>query len=381
MIYLLVNNDYHLFDARSHARHLMDHGRSSILVEVPHALSETNRASCFSSHISLPSPLRGRSWLSAWPRYFLAAHEVVRLIEPHADDVLFMYTEFELLNQMIALRFKRAGARVYLIEDGGVGTYIPLSLPGGETLSIKEWVVAVMSRCLPGLSRTRFHKLNGVVFPWLPDSELDGVCLYRPLRIVRQLPVHVLHRARVEKVNRKSGRVVFLNECMYDNYQDEAQYLAGLLQLLGLLIQGFDEVLFKFHPRETLAWRERIGIFLGERMPMVKFVHNDRAMESLVEEFRPEVIASYFSTVLLNLEGSSIEPMFLYHLLPELSSQKVFSQLTSLLTQWQYRFVGPDIPARSGYSSGLGQMRGCSSMTLADLVFDAELTSCSVQPR
>lgn len=381
MIYLLVNNDYHLFDARSHARNLTAHGQPSILVEVPHALSETNRSSCFSGQISLPSPLRGRSWLSAWPRYFMAAHEVAHLIEPHADDVLFMYTEFELLNQMVALRFKRAGARVYLIEDGGVGTYIPLSLPGGETLSVKEWVVALMSRCLPGLSRTRFHKLNGVVFPWLPDSELDGVCLYRPLRIVRQLPVHVLHRARAVKVNRKSGRVVFLNECMYDNYQNEAQYLAGLLQLLSLLIQGFDEVLFKFHPRETLAWRERIRIFLGERMPTVKFVDNDRAMESLVEEFRPEVIASYFSTVLLNLEGSSIEPMFLYHLLPELSSQKVFSQLTSLLTQWQYRFVGPDIPARSGYSSGLGPMLECSSMTLAVLVFDAKLTSCSVQPR
>lgn len=381
MIYLLVNNDYHFFDARSHAKYLKAHGLPSILVEVPHALSETDRASGFSGQISLPSPLRGRSWLSAWPRYFIAAHEVARSIEPHADDVLFMYTEFELLNQMIALRFKRAGARVYLIEDGGVGTYIPLSLLGGETLSIKEWVVALMSRCLPGLTRTRFQKLNGVVFPWLPDSELDGVCLYRPLKIVRQIPVHVLHRTRAAEVTRKNGRVVFLNECMYDNYQSEAQYLAGLLQLLSLLIQGFDEVLFKFHPRETLAWRKRIRNLVGERMPMVTFIDNDRAMESLVEEFRPEVIASYFSTVLLNLEGSSIEPMFLYHLLPELSSQKVFSQLTSLLTQWQYRFVGPDVPARSGYRSGLYQKRPFSSTTLADVVFDGKVSSCPVQHR
>lgn len=379
MIYLLVNNDYQFFDARLHAKHLKAYGLPSILVEVPHALSETDRHSDFSGQICLPSPLRGRSWLSAWPRYFMAVHEVARSIEPHADDVLFMYTEFELLNQIIALRFKRAGARVYLIEDGGVGSYIPLSLPGGETLSIKEWVVALMSRTLPGLNRTRFHKLNGVVFPWLPDSELDGVCLYRPLKIVRQIPVHVLQRTDAEEVNRKTGRVVFLNECMYDNYQSEEQYMAGLLQLLSLLLQGFDEVLFKFHPRETVVWRERIRTLLGERLPKVIFIDNDRAMESLIKEFRPEVIASYFSTVLLNLEGSSIEPMFLYHLLPELSSQKVFSQLTSLLVQWRYRFVCADVPAQSGYSSGLCQLRSLSSTTLADLVLNGRVPSLTVQ--
>lgn len=370
MIYLLVNNDYQLFDARSHAQTLAAFGVVPTLIEVPHTLHEADRSQGFAHVLTLPSPSRGYGWLGAWLRYFATARQVRCALQPRDDDVLFMYTEFELLNQFVALQFKRAGARVYLIEDGGVGTYLPFSLPGSEPLSFKEHVIALMSRCLPGLAHTRFHKLNGVVFPWLPDRQLDGVCLYRPVKIIRDLPVIVLSRARAVPVKRQCGRVIFLNERMYDNYQSDTQYLVGLQRLLTLLTQGFDEVLFKFHPRETAVWRERIRARLAAQLPSVRIVASDRAMEAVIDELRPEAIASYFSTALLNLDGTGVEPMFLYQMLPELAAQKVFVQLTTLLTQWGYRFVRVDAEARSGYVSGLNDSGSTPCTGLADLVAD-----------
>ena len=207
MIYFLINNDYHLFDARDHAHHLMSFGLSSSLIEIPHTLNEPNRERGFTGKVSLTSPSCGRRWLNAWPRYFAAAREVDSIFEPNADDVLFMYTEYELLNHMVAVRFKRAAARVYLIEDGGVGTYLPFSLRSGEALTAKERVVALMTRCLPRLSQTSFHKLNGVVYPWLDDEYLDGVCLYRSLRIVRKVPVYILPSPSNKKIKTKQQKL------------------------------------------------------------------------------------------------------------------------------------------------------------------------------
>lgn len=368
MIYFLVNNDYQLFDARRHAEALCERGLTPSLVEVPHSLQEADRGQGFKSVLTLATPLRSHRWLGAWLCYFASVKEVERALRPQRDDVLFIYTEYELLNHFIVLQFKRAGARVYLLEDGGVGTYLPFSLPGDEPLSCKERVIAAMTRCLPGLGKTQFHKVNGVVFPWLEDKRLDGLCLYRPLEIVRSLPVFVLRRIRSAPVEPRRGRVIFLNERMYDDYQTAEQYLERLQSILASLAQGFDEVFFKFHPREEAEWKDRIRALLASQPPSVRIVECERAIEALVEDYRPEVIASYFSTALLNLDGTGIEPMFLYQLLPELASQKVFVQLTALLTQWNYRFVTAWGDARSGYRSGMTQGTAIKQVTVPDLV-------------
>lgn len=301
-------------------------------------------------------------------RYFECAKEVARSIRPCASDTLFLYTEYELVNHFIAMRFKEAGARVYLLEDGGVGTYLPFSLVGGELLSLKEHIIAAMTRVLPGLSKTRFHKVNGMVFPWMDDAYLDGVCLYRPLKIVRSIPVHVLSGASNKPVSPHNGRVIFLNERMYDDYQTEQQYIEGLDRILASLEHGFDEVYFKFHPREETEWTSRIRKILALKHPSVQIISDTRAVEALIPEYRPEVMASYFSTALLNLSGTGIEPMFLYQLLPELASQKVFTQLSALLNQWNYHFVKTWNDARSGYQSNLSSTVDGIQLTISDLV-------------
>ena len=368
MIFFLVNNDYQLFDARHHAKELGNHGMTPALIEVPHALGEVDRKEGFASLVSFPSPVRSHRWFGAWRRYFPLCRKVERALTPCKDDVLFLYTEFELLNHSIAMLFKRANARVYLLEDGGVGTYLPFSLQSDEPLSPKQRLIAAMTRCLPRLGRTKFHKVNGVVFPWLEDKHIDGVCLYRPLRIVRSIPVHVVRGASAVAIEPKAGRAIFLNERMYDDYQTDDQYLEGLDRILASLTSGFEEVLFKFHPREEAAWIHRIRTLIASRQFPVRIIEDKRAIEAIVAAYRPEVIASYFSTALLNLEGTGIEPMFLYQLLPGLASQRLFMQLTTLLHGWRYRFVTSWDEVRSGYRCEMRKGGGAEPLALFDLV-------------
>jgi hypothetical protein len=368
MIYFLVNNDYQLLDARIHAQGLRLQGQESTLIEVPHMLQESNRGDGFRQLFNFPAPLKSHGWMGAWWCYFGARRDVNRQLTPKAGDTLFLYTEYELLNHFIALRFKRAGARVFLLEDGGVGTYIPFSVPSQEKLTLKEHIVALMTRCLPGLHRTTFHKLNGIVFPWMEDRQIDGLCTYRPLRIIRQIPVHVLHgpvRARLETI---PGRVLFLNERMYDDYQNATEYMHGLETIMRALVKGFGEVLFKFHPREKQPWRGRIAELLASHFPTVRIVEDSRAAELLLAELRPEALASYFSTALLSLTGTGIEPLFLFQLLPEVARQKVFVQCEGLLRQWNYHFVANWDEAHSGYTSCMGSDGGVPYTSLQNLL-------------
>lgn len=367
MIHFLVNNDYQLVDARRHARDLAAIGLDAVLVEVAHSLEGSNRGEAFSRVIRLPSPARAMKWLKSWLGYRKLPAVIGQELRPADDDVLFIYTEFELANHMVARHFRAAGARVYLLEDGNLGTYVPMTAPGDEPLTPKERIIAAMTRMLPGMRDTRFPKVNGQVFPWLPDRLIEGLCVYRDIAPVRRLKVMLLEperRARVEPVR---GRAIFLNQPMYDHFQSDEDYLADLDRALQALCKGFGEVLFKFHPRESAAWMARVRGLLEERHPGIRLLEDRQPFEELASTWRPEVLASYFSTALLNM-APGIEPLYLYHLFPAIARQPIFEQTTKLLNQWNYRFVPSLDAVRSGYVSGLAAEDGRARTRLCDLV-------------
>jgi len=367
MIYFLVNNDYQLVDARRHLAELRARGLVATLIEIPHTLNAERRGEGFERVVTLPTPLRGQRWVKAWRGCFGAPSRIAAALQPTAADVLFFYTEYELLNHMAALRFKAAGARIFLLEDGGFATYVPFSVAAEEAMTLKERIIAAMTRRLPGLRGTRFHKINGQVYPWLPDRVIDAVGVYRAITPIRDLKIRLLRRQARPAVAPHKGRVIFLNQPMYDHYQTDDQYLAGLDRLVGALCKGFHEVLFKFHPRESPAWRERIGALLAQRHLRVRILEDDRPFEQLATAYVPEALASYFSTALLNLDVTGIEPLYLYHLLPEVAEQPVFAQATLLLQRWGYRFAPSIDDVRSGFSSGLEDEGEAGRESVADI--------------
>lgn len=377
MIYFLVNNDYQLLDANRHAAALRAGGMAATLIAVPHALQCAPPPGLYDTVVRLDSPVKGRRWPAAWLRYRRIAPELA-VLRPQAGDVLALYTEYELLNHLVIKRFRAAGAKVVLIEDGGVGTYLPFSDLAGQALTARERLYALSVKCLPGLADTRFRKLNGVLFPWRPDEDIDLLCVYRrftPARAIRSVTIEGEPAAFSAPL--VAGRVVFLNECIYDHYQDAAGYLRDLDRILTALRAGYPDVLFKYHPRETPAWRKRIADEVLRRHPAVTVIEENVPFELLLETYAPEALASYFSTPLLNLAGTGIEPLFLYHLLEDLREQPVFAQLTALLGQWQYRFVPDWSGARQGYRAHL-QFReeGAQGRHFAELMQALQAGEC-----
>lgn len=351
MIYFLINNDYHYFDFELHVPTL---GTETVhLVEIRHTLAR--RDSTQSMTISRFEPVLNSGVARALLSQFYTARAIQRSIRPSSSDVLFLYTEYEPLNQLVVSLFRRVGARVYLIEDGGIATYITFRVPVSEPLRPKEQLLRALYRCLPGAGKLRMQKIGGNLYPWMPDDSFDGVCLYRPVRIGRNIPVLPLRRpAQSWVTNSNRERILFLNQDLYAfNYLSDDDYLDMLSKVLAGLSVGFEEVLFKFHPRETEAWRERIRRQIVGRWPNVVCLTGSQGIEATLEEHGAGLAASFNSTALMSLVHRGVEPVFLYHLFPLLTRHADFHENTAVLREWGYVFVEDVRDVTPAYRCGL----------------------------
>jgi len=369
MLYVLVNNDYQFQILRRHDIGAMGGGGDVVLITVAHALSSTLDTRGFQARLAFETPLGRSRFPAILGRYRRLARRVARELAPGPGDTLLFFTEAEWLNQIVAQHFHACGARVVMLEDGGFATYIPMSVARSEPLNWRERVIQAGYRLVPGLAQSRLFKVNGQLFPRLPDASIDAIGLYQDVALHRDVAVR-----RVRKPSRKTceirrGRVIFLNERMYDHYQTDDVYLAGLRRLLRALDAGFDDVQFKFHPRETAEWKQRLRGLLASEFPAVQVIDRAGTIEEMILDYRPEVLASYFSAGLLSIDYQGIEPLYLYHLLDDLAHQPVFEIATRILTAWGYRFVDSDDQVRSGYRSGITADDPPSSIDLAQLLW------------
>lgn len=349
MIYFLINNNHQYYDLELHLSHIDKHDVS--LIEIPYTLDEREHSGFLSV---FQYPRASISGLIAQVQHFIRqSKRVDQEIRPSKGDVIFIYTEYDLLNQYIVTHFKKNGAKVYLIEDGGLATYVPFRMFESEPLSVREEIKQWIYRKLPNLRTLRLHKLNGHIFPWMADTYIDGVCIYRPVPIRRNIQTILLQRPIQPQVEPIQSTVVFLNEQMYHSYQKADEYLKGLRRIMESLCHSFDNVFFKFHPREAEEWRRRIMHDVLSHFPSSHVIEENTGVEAVIDRYRPSVVASYFSAGLLNLLNRGVEPLYLYHLIPDLNQQPICREVTSVLNELGYNFVPSFAEIDSSFRSGL----------------------------
>jgi hypothetical protein len=368
VLYVLINNDYQLRAVRRHGVAALGGAAGATLIVVPHALSPDLDASDFRAVHRFETPL-GRSPLpkTLW-RYVTLAGAIARTFHPGPGDSLLFFTEVEWLNQIIARHFHRRGARVVLLEDGGFATYLPMSVDSSEPLTVRERFIQAVYRLVPGLRRSRMFKVNGQVFPRLPDETIDAIAVYLNVSLRRPVPTCRVRKPAPKTCDIRRGTVLFLNEPMYDTYQTGDRYFAGLRRLLTMLTKGFGTVHFKFHPRETEEWRARIRELLTREFPAIDIIDRHGLVEDMIQNYRPEALASYFSAALLNIEYEGIEPLYLYHLLEDVAGQPVAVIASHFLRTLGYRFAASDGDVCSGYCSGINAADPATAVELRQLL-------------
>lgn len=368
MLYIIVNNDYQLHALRRHGIKILRGKSDATLIMVPHAMSPLIDTDEFHTVHRFDSPVGRSGLIGILMRYRTLASEIVRKIRPNNCDTLLFFTEVEWLNQIIVQYFRRYGSHVVMLEDGGFATYIPMSFTRSEPLSARERCIQFAFRLLPGLNRSMFFKVNGQLFPRLPDDAIDVIATYHNVCLDRSIQTRQVLKPMRKRCYIKRGSVVFLNERMYDHYQSADTYLEGLRTIMRALTKGFTNVHFKFHPRESHCWKLRIFELMALEFPTVNIINTPGTIEEIILDYCPEVLASYFSAGLLSIEYEDIEPLYLFHLFDDLKNQPVFEKTTSILRTWGYQFARNFDEVCTGYHSGITENAPNVSIKLQDLI-------------
>jgi hypothetical protein len=338
LIYFLVNNNYHLLDVYEHCKYLKSYEKS--LIQIPHTLECIQESGIFNNIYTFNTPFKG---LKNFFNVFKAKQiekNIKNKISVTKDDILFVYTEYEVLNQYVISLFKKNGAKVYVIEDGGFATYLTYSVLNEGKLTLKEIIKLLYLKYILGYKFVKFLKYNGIVFPQIEDKFIDGVLLYLDVKIIRNIK-KILISKNHRKLTLNEKKAIFLNEKMYDYYCSKKEHKIILNDILQKMSQKFEKIYFKFHPRETeddKKWQLKIL----NQYHNVQIIEEKTPIENLLEKYDAKYVFSFFSAALLNVNAMGAIPVYVYHLYDRIAENSVFKQIDSVLKNLSYNFIDKD---------------------------------------
>ena len=175
MIYVLVNNNYHIVDLEKYKE--WEDGEEVALIRVPHTLDlKGSYQDRFTRIFTYQSPITGVKSLLAFGSIKRTLAHISQELKPRENDVLVFFTEFEILNQYIVKIFKDAGARVIMLEDG-MAT-VALGNMKAETLPLRYWLYRAVLRSVYGFKTLNVIMAKGLPpFPVMEDKYIDAIGL------------------------------------------------------------------------------------------------------------------------------------------------------------------------------------------------------------
>lgn len=335
MIYFLINNNYHFVDVNKHLDNLKDFDKS--LIQIPHTLELVKEDKNFKNIYTFYSPFLG---VKNFFNYFKIkqTHNCIKnKLRINKNDMLFVYSEYEYLNQYIINFFKRNNARVYILDENSLSTYLIHQVCSDKTLPLKKRIMYLWIKYIIKYNYTKYIFYNNIVFPQVKDEFIDGILLYNDVKIKRNITKYLIKKD-FNKLILDDNKALFLNEKMYDYYCTKLEHLRILDDILNNLSQNFDIVYFKFHPRENeldKEWQYKVI----EKYKNIKIIKDNSPIENIIGEYSARYIFSFFAVALLNLKDLGAIPIYLFHLYDEIMKNNAFKEHYSTLLTLNYQFL------------------------------------------
>lgn len=335
MIYFLVNNNYQLIDVYEQCQSLKSYEKS--LIQIPHTLECIENKKDFKNIFTFYTPFKGAKNFFNIFKVKKKQKEIRLKLDIDKNDILFLYTEYEILNQYIINLFKKVGAKVYVIEDGGFPTYLTYGVRNEGGLTIKQNVKLLYLKYILGYRFVQFLKYNNIIFPQIDEKYIDGVLLYLDVDIVRNIKKFLLYKNQ-KKLKLNDSKAIFLNEKMYDYYCSKDEYRLILEDCMCQMTRKFTKVYFKFHPRETNE-NQKWQLKVLKQYSNVEIIEEKAPIENLLEKYDAKYVFSFLSAALLNISAMGTVPVYIYHLYDKISQNNIFRQIDLILKNADYKFI------------------------------------------
>jgi len=328
MIYFVVNNDFHVDNLLNQKESFDEY--ALCVIRIPYNLKSSNSLSDNSIEVYTPN----KKIIEFFnPLLFLKAKRKVNEICFCSDDVVIFLTEYDPINLYVAYLAKKNGARVVLLEEG-IATYYNNIFKEHNALSFYAMCKLFYLRFFLGFHFIDSYKGN---FLKIKDEYVDELVLYRDVNLDRDINVSVVDSCSEAYMSLDVNKALFLNQPLYESYLTETDYVDIFLDVINSLSEQFDEVFFKFHPRDSEVVKAKLRQILQTKKNVV-IVAESLDLSGAVKRYKPLFAVSFFSDALFKLSESGMNMVFLYHLYPKLNNNPVLISLTKVLSEMGYQF-------------------------------------------
>ncbi|MDC0863366.1 hypothetical protein OAP88_00750 [Candidatus Pelagibacter sp.] len=340
IIYFLINNEYQLIDTKKHLVHFSNKKYKIILLNGSKSKDDLSRhfKDLDVINLNLPQIRYTYSWFLSIINFFKFNNKIKYLIKPNENTFLFFYTEVGLANHLVVKHFKNNGGKVFIINDAGFSTYLTFSDYSEKNKSILWNIRKFLTKLIPHLEDIRLvraFKYN--YFFWLPDKYIDGVIGYNFFQNKRNFPTYFIKEPK-KKISKKikSNNILYFNSTEYeDGFLTLNQYFNITKKIISELLKYYSEVIFKFHPRDTV---EIIRLINNEYSSnkRVKILNPKKNYHNIFNDFKIRNTASIFSSASLSVPYG-ISSIFCFHLVKKmfpLNFKYVYKKTEKLLMAW-----------------------------------------------
>lgn len=322
MIYYVINNDFHIENVQNHIQ--VTGIKDCTIIRIPYSLKNDCK-NLSKNIITIETPFRERK--KFWnPKYFYAAKARIDKIPFKEEDLIIFLTEYDPLNQYIVYKSKEKGATIYLLEEG-ISFYAIYLHDNKLTKNIKYLIKLFYLRYIIGFHFFRYVDVGGKVFSQMQDQYIDSLLLYFDIPSSRRITIKILADSIKKYSDLDRDSVVFLSQPLYDSYFSIDCYLDAVTSELRCLEKKYLKVYFKFHPRDTLLFKESIQKIFSEN---IIFIDN-QTLEDFFLEHKPSTAFSFFSDALFKLKQKGVKVRFLYKNIPELASEQNLVNLEEIV--------------------------------------------------
>ncbi|WP_064791776.1 polysialyltransferase family glycosyltransferase [Shewanella woodyi] len=330
MIYLVVNNDFHIDIFMNLLPDFTDF--DVCVVTIPYNLNK--KFNLISNNIiNIHSPYIDRKKFLN-PFSFRSVKQEAAKIRFDSNDVVIFLTEYDPVNQYIVFLAKEKGAKTILLEEG-ISTYYNNIILPGKRGGVKTIIKSLYIKYIIGFHFIEVKKSGGFLFLKLKDHYLDKLVLFRDISLNRNIEIEVVNSRSPAYSGLDPKGCLFLNQPIYQSYLGKEEYLEAMTQIVSQLSNQFDVVYFKFHPRDTKPIKDKVGEILSHCSNFI-IVPEEFDITEAVNTYKSLYAVSFFSDALFKLSLSGVKIVFLYHLLPKLKHHTVLKSLTKVLWLMKY---------------------------------------------
>lgn len=333
MVYLIVNNDFHIDNLLNHMDSLQEY--DICVIRIPYNL--TNECMTLSENvITIDSPYKNlKKFIN--PFNIMKTKRKVRNIKFSNEDTVIFLTEYDPINQYVVFVAKKNGAKTILLEEG-VSTYYNNISFLKESVTLKSVIKSTYLKYILGFKFVDVYKNGSFLFLKMKDIYIDEIVLYHAIELDRKINTNVINSSCVRYDNLNKRKCLFLNQPIYQSYLTSCEYLEEVNQIITALSGDFEIVYFKFHPRDSEDIKKSLKEIISN-FTNVSIVSEKYSLADTVDMYKPYFAISFFSDALFKLSLSGLSMVFLYPLIPKLKEHSVLKRLSKVLEFMEYNHI------------------------------------------